>query len=277
MPNLKVVIADVTLDPLSVRQLWRAVPNDVVLIFIDSLTKYAQCGLNMAVGGMAGVMCAKGNTLGKRLAVQLERMPVWLGQHMDPRLALALIPSRTLFVERLRRMRRNARLIAQWFERIAPGSVRHAADREAASTLVYIRGRIRWAVVPADSDLYQFRRMRKGRRRTEAFLRSFEHDYLRPWDERDEGPSVVRVSTSFGFSITSMHGIADPSDPDGFWLRISAGVESLEQLHVVLSHYVSSWLPFFSETWEDWGSPGLDLLAEEKGLFRQTGKHCHRR
>jgi cystathionine beta-lyase/cystathionine gamma-synthase len=254
-----IVVIDVTLDPLVLRRLTRFIPPQTVCVVVDSLTKYAQAGSNVAIGGIATVIPGKSSGARKRaqsMVDWLHTMNRLLGQHMDPRLAITLVPSREVLEERLRRMRRNAKLVADVFRRIVPDRVHHARHGRTVSTLVYLVCTINWRATAVE-PLMRFRRWPKGAARTTALLRGIESDFIRPVGEGEREAAILRLSTSFGFNATSAHSLVHPqATGDDFWVRVSAGMESVEHLDSVIRFRLGEWLPFLTSKWEDYHLEG---------------------
>lgn len=269
LPAVKIVIIDITLDPFRMQDYARYIPKGTVFVAIDSLTKYAQAGTNVAIGGMATIIAGKSGEAKKRaeqLWQWLQDMTRLLGQHMDPRLAISLVPSREILKERIHRMRRNASLIAQVFRKMCAGNVRHASSGKTASTMVYLKGCINWGELKT-SELARFHKERRITEEHRAeLLTEYKSNYIRPEGEGDKTAAIVRLSTSFGFSVTSVHIIEPKKAGNEFWIRVSAGIESLEHLDYLIEFRLDSLLPFLTKDWESYYHTWPHLIPDRDNL-----------
>ena len=233
----RTMILDKTLDPFCLDRVIPILPQAVVLVAIDSLTKFAQLGANVAIGGIASFI-AKGEEArirARAIATRVRDLIAALGQHMDIRLALAMAPDRMALETRISRMRRNALLLASWLRKDRPDVVGHADNGDVCSTLVYLA----WTIpAPQESQLDFASHLEKlgvqGSPTSEwrEAYGAAVFDYLGEALAGSDLTSPVRFGTSFGFSRTSI-GSIPLRDMTRFCLRVSAGVESIEGLREI--------------------------------------------
>jgi cystathionine beta-lyase/cystathionine gamma-synthase len=140
------VIVDKTTDPFCLDGVDEVLSDGALLVSVESLSKYAQYGDALALGGVIALIAKKDSEAAKRADTlyKLIRQHASLqGQHMDPRLAWSLAPTRRLLEWRLTRMRRNAVLIAEDLRHDQIGKVYHAEVDSRPSTFLYVRFELR--------------------------------------------------------------------------------------------------------------------------------------
>ena len=240
------IIIDKTLDPFCADRLIPLLPKNVLLVVIESLSKYWQLGTNLSIAGIASLV-ASGPIATRRachLATRLRKLIEALGQHMDPRVVLAMPPYREALEARLSRMRRNARLLANWLRRNQRGTVRHADAEDTCSSLVYLS----WSIPTAKRSELNFSGALEQRGSPkeqtlewrDAYV-SAVVSYLEEMLSDDYLLSPVRLGTSFGFSRTAISPV--PKSTTECQLRLSAGLENIEALrkiYIVLRDLVIS-------------------------------------
>ena len=207
--KLRWLIIDKTLHPFVLDDI-KCWPSNISVAIVESLTKYAQMGANVATAGMATLLqCGHGRpkmpvlAVAERIAKRLAR----LGQHSDHRLSLCMAGDRRLLRNRLAIMQRNASILRSLLTKEGYKPLLHELHG-TCSTMIYLR-----LSVP-----------KKYEHDPAGFTRELLGSLV---TETETGAAWIRMGASFGFNRTSLEVIARPAKA---FLRISAGMETEEVL-----------------------------------------------
>ena len=107
------IIVDKTTNPFCLDGIDEVLADESLLVSVESLSKYMQYGDAIALGGVISLIAKASSKAAERAEALQETILQYAhlqGQHMDPRLAWSLAPTRKLLSLRLARMQCNALL-----------------------------------------------------------------------------------------------------------------------------------------------------------------------
>nr|WP_315240180.1 hypothetical protein [uncultured Flavobacterium sp.] len=234
--NIKAVIIDITLDPFLELFQKKIKPADhQIIILLNSLTKFAQSGLNNTIGGIA-VLLENKQGREKNIKAHMNDILNLLGAHMDPRLAVSIQSNHCTSWNYLKRIKRNATILSAWLqESLLNVEVIHAKKDNISSPLIFLK--IENNSLDPMIDTNHHTEILKARSQSlkqskdqGKYYANYILLYLHNWfSEHGSGRTMVRFGTSFGFNRTSIMAIDIPNK-NYIYLRISPGIEDFENL-----------------------------------------------
>lgn len=235
--ELKTFIVDKTTDPFCLDGIESALSDDVLVVSVESLSKYLQYGDAFALGGAISLIARKDSAAAKRVDDLYDTILQYSGlqgQHMDPRLAWSLAPTRCLLEWRITRMRRNAMQIARALRDDNLGKVCHSEITGRVSTLIYVEFKLREEL---RKEISKILKAIESHAMSQAHKSTGDKSYELTFGSNDlardlfykyiSHRSRVRLSTSFGFSLTSMTFVRGNG---AIFVRISAGCEPVGEM-----------------------------------------------
>lgn len=258
LTNCKYIIADTTLKPFifSVQLLKKF---EGTIIQLHSLTKYAQLGTNVSMGGLAIISKNSCNSICTELANRMKEIIILFGQHPNPNLAKTVCNNELDFKNRLARMRGNADVLKLILLKTNQGKKSWKVLEKASTStnLIWIAIDKEWfdhsvqvisKTPPYGMDLRESKFIRRvlkdveknnkklsPKEKRRVFKRVLEEKLwsqtLGEWHE--EGSFL---KTSFGFNQTTYTVLGNTT----LYLRISCGVESMELLREIADNLITT-------------------------------------